>query len=182
MKASFVLALLLAILCAPAAFADVPIRATLCNHSTGPVEFHLFNHNDMLSGAAALSIKTVRACACVSVRTTTDLWHNAPVARINQLVYRDVQSVSGSSIKVCVDVKGEFEGYVDASVKTCAEARKDTKYLPAPELTHAQGDLPILQSHLYVDSLECKDWDWTGGCSQYDAEYDYADGAPCYGN
>lgn len=182
MKTKIAFVLVLVTFCGSAAFADVPIQATLCNHSTRPVEFHLFNHNDIASGLAALSVKSVRACACVSVRTHTDLWHNAPVARVNQLVYRDVQSVSGSSIKACVDVDGKFEGYIDASVKTCVEARKETKYLPAPELTHAQGDLPILQSHLYVQSFDCKDWDWTGGCSLYDAEYDYTDGAPCHGN
>jgi hypothetical protein len=97
-------------------------------------------------------------------------------------VYRDIQSVSGTSIKVCLDVKGEFEGYIDAGVNTCVEAKKNTTYLPAPELTRAQGDLVILQSHLHAESTECEQIDWTGGCVEYEADYSYSDGAPCHGN
>jgi hypothetical protein len=175
-------ALALTLLAAPPAVADVPVKATACNKTTKPVEFHFFNRNDLTQGLAALSIKTVRECSCVPLETHTDLWHNFPVARINQLVYRDVSSVTSASIKVCVDAKGKFEGYIDGKVSTCAEARKETSYLPAPELTRAQGDLVVLQSHLYADSSECEDKDWTGGCVRYRVTYEYTDGAACYGN
>lgn len=179
--------LLLSLLCSSvlgtsAAFADVPVTATLCNQSERPVEFWLFNHNDLSQGLAALSTKAVRACSCVDIQTHTDLWHNFPIARINQLVYRDVSSVSGSSIKVCVDVKGSFEGYIDAKNSTCVEARKETNYLPAPELTRAQGDLVILDSSLHADNSECRNRDWTGGCTHYDVDFHYTDGQPCHGN
>jgi len=176
------LALAAALFSAVPASADVEVDATLCNQTHKPVEFHLFNHNDILSGAAALQTKAVRACSCVSQQTNTDLWHNFPVVRINQLVYRDVSSVSGSKISVCVDAKGKFEGYADLSTKTCAEVRKETSFLPAPELTRAQGDLVILQSHLYASTTDCVSTDWTGGCSEYTATYTYTDGASCYGN
>ncbi|MFP3942193.1 MAG: hypothetical protein ACLF0P_18000 [Thermoanaerobaculia bacterium] len=177
------LTFVLAVLCSTAAFAaDVDLNATLCNNTTKPVEFHLFNHNDLAQGLAALATKAVAPCSCVAMRTHTDFWHNMPIARINQLVFRDVESVSGGSIKVCVDANGEFEGYIDAKVQTCAEAKKETKYLPAPELTHAQGDLPVLQSHLYADSSECKNSDSAGACSRYEAAYNYTDGAACWGN
>ncbi len=166
----------------PAAFADVPVNATLCNETAKPVEFWLFNHNDLTSGAIPLTTKAVRACSCVGLRTHTDLWHNFPIARINQLVYRDVESVSGSSIKVCLSVEGEFEGYINAKTTTCAEAKKETKYLPAPELTRAQGDLRTLQSHLHADTSECEHRDWTGGCAEYDVDYHYTDGKSCFGN
>jgi|GEM_PF-3197291 len=165
-----------------AAFADVDITATLCNNTERPVEFWLFNHNDIAQGLAALSTKAVRACSCVDIKSHTDLWHNFPIARINQLVYRDVASVSGSNIKVCVDVKGSFEGYVDVENSNCIEARRETKYLPAPELTRAQGDLRILDSSLHADNSECKRKDWTGGCVYYDVDYYYTDGQPCHGN
>lgn len=170
------------LLAGPAAVADVPVHATACNTTTKPVEFHFFNRNDLAQGLAALSTKIVRECSCVKLETHTDLWHNFPVARINQLVYRDVSSVSAANIKVCVDAKGKFEGYIDGKVSTCAEARKETNYLPAPELTRAQGDLVVLQSHLYADSSECQHKDWTGGCASYEAKYEYTDGAACYGH
>ena len=182
MKMKTIWVLALTVLWSSVAFADVPVKATLCNNVEQPVEFWLFNHNDIAQGLAALSTKAVRACSCVDVQTHTDLWHNFPIARVNQLVYRDVKSVSGTSIKVCVDVTGKFEGYIDAETNTCVEARKDTTYLPAPELTRAQGDLVILQSHLHPDSTECERTDWTGGCVEYDVDYTYTDGAPCHGN
>lgn len=175
-------ALALALVAAPAAVADVQVKATACNKTTKPVEFHFFNRNDLAQGLAALSTKIVRECSCVALETHTDLWHNFPVARINQLVYREVESVSSVNIKVCVDAKGKFEGYIDGKVSTCAEARRETTYLPAPELTRAQGDLVILQSHLYADSSECENKDWTGGCASYKLVYNYTDGAACYGN
>jgi hypothetical protein len=178
MKTLLAVALMLIFVCPPA-LADVTVKATLCNRSQKPVEFHLFNRNDLFSGAAALSTKMVHPCACVPQQTHTDLWHNFPVVRINQLVYRDVASTSGTSIKVCVDATGKAEGYIDATVKTCAEAKRETKYLPAPELTRAQGDLVILQSHLYADSTDCEHKDWTGGCAEYKATYNYVDGAEC---
>ena len=164
------------------AYADVSVNAHICNQSKKPVEFHFFNHNDITSGAAALSTKAIQACSCADVSTHTDLWHNMPIVRVNQLVYRDVGSVSGTSIKVCLDAKGKFEGYVEAGVNTCAEAKKETTFLPAPELTRAQGDLKILQTHLYPDSTDCKSKDWTGGCVKYHADYVYTDGAACFGN
>lgn len=175
-------ALVLALAAAPAAVADVPVKATACNKTTKPVEFHFFNRNDLAQGLVALSTKIVRECSCVDLETHTDLWHNFPVARINQLVHRDVSSVSGANIKVCVDATGKFEGYIDGKVSTCVEARRETKYLPAPELTRAQGDLVILQSHLYADSTSCEHRDWTGGCARYKVRYEYTDGAGCYGN
>lgn len=163
-------------------FADVPVKAHLCNQSLKPVEFHLFNHNDITSGAGALTTKALQACSCAYITTNTDLWHNMPIARINQLVYRDVGSVSGTSIKVCVDAKGKFEGYVEGGVKTCVEAKKETSFLPAPELTRAQGDLKILQSHLHANSTDCTSKDWTNGCSYYSADYTFSDGVNCFGN
>lgn len=163
---------------APAAAVDAIVYATLCNQTQKPVEFHLFNHNDMASGALALSTKMVQPCACVAMQTHTDFWHNMPIIRINQVVYRDVGKVSGSSIKVCVDAKGKFEGYVEAGVKTCVEAREETSFLPAPELTRAQGDLAILQSHLFASSADCVD----NGCTEYTATYTYSDGISCFGN
>lgn len=174
--------LVLTVLCSTVAFADATVDASLCNKATKPVEFHLFNHNDITAGAVALTTKVVRPCACVDLQTHTDLWHNFPVARINQLVFRDVKSVSGTNIEVCVSATGKFEGYIDATAKTCVDASKTTTYLPAPELTRAQGDLVILQSRLYPDSTSCKQKDWTGGCVRYEANYSYTDGAPCYGN
>ncbi|MCX7544182.1 hypothetical protein [Marinicella gelatinilytica] len=164
------------------ALADVNINAQLCNQSKKPVEFHFFNHNDIASGGIALATKSVQACSCVNITTHTDLWHNMPIARINQLVYRDVGSVSGTSIEVCLDAKGKFEGYIEGGVKTCAKAKKETSYLPAPELTRAQGDLKILESHLYAESTDCQSKDWTGGCVKYDANYNFTDGAACHGN
>lgn len=177
-----VAALASALLTAVPAAADVTVNATLCNQTQKPVEFHLFNHNDLANGLAALSTKMVQPCACVGAQTHTDLWHNMPIARINQLVFRDVGRVSGTSIKVCVDAKGKFEGYVEAGVKTCVEARQETSFLPAPELTRAQGDLMILQSHLYASSTDCVATDWTGGCTKYTATFNYTDGAACFGN
>lgn len=167
---------------APAAAADVTVDATLCNQTQKPVEFHLFNHNDLANGLAPLSTKMVQPCACVAMQTHTDFWHNMPIVRINQLVYRDVGKVSGTSIKVCVDAKGKFEGYVEAGVKTCVEARQETSFLPAPELTRAQGDLVVLQSHLFASSSDCVATDWIGACTQYTATYTYTDGASCFGN
>ncbi len=164
------------------ALADVKVIANLCNESKKPVEFHLFNHNDITSGVAALSTKALQACSCQTVTTHTDLWHNKPIARINQLVYRDVGKVSGTSIKVCLDAKGKFKGYVEGGVKTCVEAQQETSFLPAPELTRAQGDLKILQTHLHPDSTACKSKDWTGGCVKYTADYNFSDGASCFGN
>jgi hypothetical protein len=182
-KTSLLLALaLLCTLCGGPAFADVAVKGTLCNTSTKPVEFHFFHHNDIFSGAAPFFTKAVRACSCVPIDTHTDLWHNMPIARINQLIYRDVDSVSGASIKVCVSAKGSFEGYIDAKVSTCAEARKETHYLAAPELTRAQGDLPILETALKAGSSSCTSKDWAGGCTKYSASWSFTDGAPCSGN
>ncbi len=180
MKATGMFLVLVVFGCA-VAIADVTVKATLCNKTDKPVEFHLFNHNDILSGAAALSTKVVRPCACVAEQTHTDLWHNFPIARINQLVYRDVGSTTGSTIKVCLDATGKFDGYIDGKVNTCATAKKETTYLPAPELTRAQGDLVILQSHLHAESTKCDHNDWTGGCTEYQVDYTYRDGAECRG-
>ena len=39
----------------------------------------------------------------------------------------------------------------------------------------------ILQTHLYADSADCEHKDWTGGCAEYKATYNYVDGAECRG-
>ena len=167
---------------AAAVSADIPVKATLCNHSTKPVNFELYNHNDVVAGAVALVSKAVRACSCVSKQTHTDLWGNQPPANIIQLVYRDVGSVKGASIKVCVDAKGKFKGYVEAGVKSCFNASEEINFLPAPELTRAQGDLKLLESRMMPDT-ECSENNGLGGaCSKYTSTYNFVDGSKCSGN
>ncbi len=162
------------------AVADVKVKAALCNKAPKPVEFHFFNHNDILGGVVAHTTKVVHPCACVTQDTHTDLWQNFPIARINQLVYRDVGSVSGANIKLCVDVgSGKAEGYIDAKANTCAEAKIKKTYSPVPELTRAQGDLVVLQNRLFPDSTKCERKDRVGNCIEYKAEYTYKDGAEC---
>ncbi len=45
--------------------ADVKVYTTLCNTSQNPVEFSLYNHNDIFAGAVPLVKKAVRACSSV---------------------------------------------------------------------------------------------------------------------
>lgn len=174
--------LVTSLVAAAPATADVGVHASLCNRTQKPVEFHLFNHNDAFAGAAAFQTKAVNPCSCVNQETHTDLWHNFPIIRINQLVFRDVVGVSGSKIGVCVDAKGNFEGYVDLGAMTCDEARKRKDFLPAPKVTRPQGDAVILEKHLDPTSTGCISRDWTGGCTQYNAIYIYSDGNDCFGN
>ncbi len=165
------------------AMADIGVNATLCNHSEKPVNFELYNHNDMAAGAVPLVKKAVRACACVEKQTHTDLWGNFPPANIIQLVYRDVGSVKGTEIKVCVDAKGKFKGYVEAGVNACVAASSEVKFLPAPELTRAQGDLKVLETRMMPATTECIENNGAfGACSKYSANYSYVDGSKCFGN
>ncbi|WP_395375165.1 hypothetical protein [Marinicella sp. W31] len=164
------------------ASADIPVKATLCNHSTKPVNFELFNHNDAIAGAVPLVKKAVRACSCVSKQTHTDLWGNQPPANIIQLVFRDVGSVKGASIKVCVDGKGKFKGYVEAGVKSCFKASEEINFLPAPELTRAQGDLKVLETRMMPDTKCSENKGLGGACSKYSSTYNYIDGSKCSGN
>jgi len=165
------------------AMADTKVNATLCNHSEKPVNFELYNHNDMAAGAVPLVKKAVRACACVKKQTHTDLWGNFPPTNIIQLVYRDVGSVKGTEIKVCVDAKGKFKGYVEAGANSCVEASSEVKFLPAPELTKAQGDLKVLETRMMPVSTECiENKGVLGACSKYSAQYNYIDGSKCFGN
>lgn len=182
MKTPRVLIFSAAVLLSSTALADVPVHATLCNYTSTPVEFQLYNFNDMFAGAAPLVTKAVRPCACVEKETHTDLWHNFPPANVIQLVYRDVGSVKGASIKACVDAKGKFKGYVDATAKAnvCATLDSKTTFLPAPELTRAQGDLKVLESRLLGEQKDCKKSG--NACTEYSVKYDFIDGAKCSGN
>lgn len=163
--------------------ADIKVDATLCNYSEKPVNFELYNHNDMAAGAVPLVKKAVRACACVKKETHTDLWGNFPPANIIQLVYRDVGSVKGEQIKVCVDAKGKFKGYVEAGANACYEASSEVTFLPAPELTRAQGDLKVLETRMMPESTSCSENKGAfGACSRYAATYNYVDGSKCSGN
>jgi hypothetical protein len=165
-----------------AARADVAVDAELCNRSLGPVEFRLYNHNDLFAGAVPLVTKSVRACTCVDKQTHTDLWHNPPPANIEQLAYRDVGAIKGSNISVCVSADGRFRGYVDTTVGACASQTTEVTFLPAPELTRAQGDVKVLETGLLPASTSCKSKDWTGGCNRYEMKYSYDDGSACTGN
>lgn len=163
--------------------ADIKVDATLCNYSTRPVNFELYNHNDLTGGAIPLVQKAVRACACVKKETHTDLWNNFPPANIIQLVYRDVGSVKGAEIKVCVDAKGKFKGYVEANVKSCYKSTSEVNFLPAPELTRAQGDLKKLETRMMPADTSCTENKAAfGACSRHAATYNYVDGSKCSGN
>lgn len=161
--------------------ADVPVEATLCNHTEKPVEFRLYNNNDIAAGALPLVTKAVQPCSCVKKQTHTDMWHNFPPANIRQLVYRDVGATKGTDVKVCVDAKGKFKGYIDGKVSSCVEASNEVKYLPAPELTGAQGDLEMLETRLMGEKTGCSE-DWTKGCKDYQVRYEFIDGSQCHGN
>jgi hypothetical protein len=178
---SAALCLVAATLYSSLASADVTVNATLCNKTPKPVEFRLYNHNDMAAGVVPLVTKSVQACACVQKETHTDLWHNFPPANIRQLVFRDVGATKGTDIKACVDVEGKFKGYIDAKVNTCAQITSETQFLPAPELTGAQGDLPMLESRLLGTQTDCTK-NSAGACTSYKVKYEYIDGSQCHGN
>ncbi len=114
--------------------------------------------------------------------THTDLWHNQPPANILQLVYRDVGAVKGTEIKVCVDAKGKFKGYVEAGANACAKATSEVNFLPAPELTYAQGDLKVLESRMLPNEVECNSKDLLNNCTKFTTTYSYTDGKQCSGN
>ena len=126
--------------------------------------------------------KSVRACSCVKKQTHTDLWHNQPPANILQLVYRDVGSVKGASIKVCIGAKGKFKGYVNVDVNACAESSTEVTFLPAPELTYSQGDLKKLETRMHPSSIKCNSKDFLKNCTKFTTRYEYIDGVKCTGN
>lgn len=157
------------------------VEATLCNTSTKPVEFRFYNHGDDIK-AKFLFKRSVRACSCVEQETKTNSRRLLPKTDILQQVYRDVQSTSGESIKVCVSAKGTFEGYIDAKATTCVEAKKTRNYLPAPELTYAQGDVKKIATDMHPDAYHCVKNKPNGKCADFAASYTYTDGVVCRGN
>lgn len=179
-----VIPVLVLVISSTPALADKPLNKTLCNHTAKPVLFEFYNHNDIAeqSGIAHIPFmkKMIRDCSCVEKKGShTDLWNNLPVAEIKQVIYRDVGSVKGTSIKACVSASGKFKGYIDVNTTTCAEADKKVNYLPAPELTLAQGDLPVLDSRLTGVRTRCIRGK-NKKCKIIRAKYDYEDGHVCY--
>lgn len=167
-------------------YADKPLNVTLCNKTDKPILFAFYNHNDFVKDIGIkvpFSKKLIRDCSCVESKGShTDLWNNLPIAEIKQVIYRDVGKVSGTSIKACISATGKFKGYIDVSTSTCAEAQSKTSYLPAPELTLAQGDLPVLDSRLTGVRTRCIRNKKTNKCEIIRAKYDYEDGHVCFGN
>lgn len=190
-----VFGVLLALVCVgfvPSARADVPLEARICNLTQQPVLFEFFHHNDAVTAAPFMEAE-VHPCGCKNKRLNTDLWRNFPRATIRQLTFREVSSENGYRVAACVKRSGEFSGYikmVKASVKSedqvCAEAARSEFFQSAPEITRAQGDLPILETRMDYSDWSCleskKDLFGNSTCIKYSGTYNYDNGTGCFGN
>ena len=172
---------------APTLLADEPVAGTFCNNSHGPVQFNFFEHGQNANKRFVEGKRTgfntlaVRACMCVTQQTHTNGWNNMPIMQVKQLVYRDVGATKSRSISVCANIStGEFEGYVDAGVTTCAEASRTTNYMPAPELDTAKGDLKVLAASIPDETHSCVTKNKLGHCKSWSARWSYSDRTDCH--
>ena len=176
-----------------AILADVWINGTICNSTTEPVLIEFFNHNDILNSTPFTETE-VHPCSCKPKRLRTDLSNNMPLAKVHQLTFREVSGEGGYRFVTCVNHKGELSGYyklLKGSGKTereaCLELEGSTSYHSAPEITHAQGDLKILETRMAPTADKCalhkKDIfgnrSSSNGCERFTATYDYDNGTNC---
>jgi hypothetical protein len=180
------------LLAVPAAWADVPLEATICNKTQQPVLFEFFHHNDAFT-AVPFATAEVHPCACKNKRMNTDMWKNFPRATVRQLAFREVSAENNYRVAACIKRSGEFSGYIKmvkgtakSEDEVCAEAERSEYFHSAPEITRAQGDLPILETRMDYAGWSClsstKDLFGNTTCTKYSGTYDYDNGTHCYGN